>query len=169
MGILSCSSASAGSGSRCPILCRHEVRYVARMLHLVVLVLAVLMSCNDGSKGVSVGSLVGDDWRLVRWTADGKPVTLAEGPQITLAVHPDGGVSGNGSVNRYHGAMTLSDGKVAWGGPGFASTRMAGPPPLMDQELRYLAALAKVDHAALDGRTLTLTGGGQSNVLQFER
>jgi heat shock protein HslJ len=146
------------------------VRYVARVSHIVALGLAVLLvGCNDASKGMSIGSLTGDDWRLVRWKADGKPVALADGAQITLAVAPDGGVSGNASVNRYLGKMTLTDaGKVSWGGPGFATTRMAGPPPLMDQEQRYLAALAKVDHAWLEGRKLTLTGG-QAVVLDYER
>ena len=153
-----------------PFLSVRRVQYVAGMMHLALLSVAVLLvGCNDGSTSVSVGSLAGGDWRLVRWTADEKPVTLADGARITLAVTPDGGVSGNGSVNRYTGKMTLTDGKVAWGGPGFATTRMAGPPLFMDQEQRYLAALAKVDHASLDDRMLTLTGGGQSVVLQFER
>ena len=154
-----------------PILSRLRVRYGAGMRHLALFGLTILLAaCDDGSQAITLGSLAGADWRLVRWTSDGKPVELAEGSQITLAVTPEGDVSGGASVNRYRGRITLADtGKVSWGGPGFATTRMAGPPPLMEQEGRYLAALQAVDHAALDGRTLTLTAGGQSVVLQFER
>ncbi len=138
------------------------------MTSLAPLALAVLLAgCGDGPRGVSLAALSGDEWRLARWTADGKPVVLADGARVTLAVAADGAVSGNGSVNRYVGKMTLDDGKVAWGGAAFATTRMAGPPALMDQEQRYLAALAKVDHASLSGSTLTLSGAGQS--LEFER
>jgi heat shock protein HslJ len=144
------------------------VRYVARMLQLITLGLAVLIGgCSGGSKGISLAALAGDEWGLVRWTADGTPVVLAPGAKVTFAVTPDGNVSGSASVNRYIGKMTLTDaGKVRWGG-GFATTRMAGPPPLMDQETRYLAALAKVDHASLDGRKLTLSG--PAVVLDYER
>jgi heat shock protein HslJ len=139
-------------------------------MHLAFLGVALLLVACDDSKGLSVGALAGDEWRLVHWTSDGKPVALADGAQITLAVTPDGDVSGSGSVNRYRGKMTLTDtGKVSWGGAGFATTRMAGPQPLMDQEGRYLAVLAKVNTAAVDGRRLMLTGGGGSVVLLFER
>jgi heat shock protein HslJ len=140
-------------------------------MHLALLGLTILLAaCDDGSQALTVGSLAGDEWRLVRWTADGQPVALADGSRITLAVTPEGEVSGGSSVNRYRGKMTVTDaGKVSWGGAGFATTRMAGPPPLMEQEGRYLAALGAVDHAALAGGTLTLTGGGQAVALQFER
>jgi heat shock protein HslJ len=144
------------------------VRYVARMLHVMALGLAVVVAgCSGGSHGISLAALAGDEWRLVRWTADGAPVALVQVAKVTFAVTPDGNVSGGASVNRYIGKMTLTDaGKVTWGG-GFGTTRMAGPPQFMDQETRYLAALAKVDHASLDGRKLALTGPGV--VLEYER
>ena len=127
----------------------------------------LVAGCSGGSTDIGLAALAGDEWRLVRWTADGNPVTLVQGPKVTFAVTPEGNVSGSASVNRYVGKVTLTDaGKVTWGG-GFATTRMAGPPQLMDQETRYLAALAKVDHASLAGRKLTLTGPGV--VLEYER
>src|SRR5262245_37854136 len=138
------------------------------MLHLMALGFAVLVAgCSGGSQGINLAALAGDEWRLVRWTADGSPVTLVQVAKVTFAVTPDGNVSGASSVNRYVGKMTLTDdGKVTWAG-GFATTRMAGPPQFMDQETRYLAALAKVDHASLAGHKLTLTGPGV--VLEYER
>jgi len=158
-------------GHATPILYRLRVRYGAGMRLLALFGLTVLLAaCDDGSQAITIGSLAGADWRLVRWTSDGKPVELADGSQITLAVTPEGDVSGGASVNRYRGKITLTDtGKVSWGGPGFATTRMAGPQLLMEQEGRFLAALHAVDHAALDGRTLTLSGAGHSVVLQFVR
>jgi heat shock protein HslJ len=139
------------------------------MLHLMALGLAVVVTagCSGGSQGISLGALAGDEWRLVRWTADGTPVALVQGPKVTFAVTPEGNVSGSASVNRYIGKMTLTDGgKVTWGG-GFGTTRRAGPPQFMDQETRYLAALAKVEHASLAGGKLALTGPGVA--LEYER
>src|SRR5262245_5576599 len=139
------------------------------MAYLMALGLAVVVAagCSGGSQPISLAALAGDEWRLIRWTADGTPAALAEGAKVTFAVTPEGNISGNASVNRYVGKMALDDaGKVTWGG-GFATTRMAGPPPFMDQETRYLAALAKVDHASLDGRKLTLSG--PAVVLEYER
>src|SRR5262245_55512732 len=137
------------------------------MPHLMALGLVVASGCSGGSQGISLAALAGDEWRLVRWSAEGHPVALVQGAKVTFAVTPQGNVSGSASVNRYIGKMALDDGgKVTWGG-GFGTTRMAGPPQFMDQETRYLAALAKVDHAALDGRKLALSG--PAVMLEYER
>src|SRR5262245_7660356 len=139
------------------------------MPQLMALGLAVVVAagCSGGSQPISLAALTGDEWRLVRWMADGTPAALVQGAKVTFAVTPEGNISGSASVNRYMGKMALDDaGKVTWGG-GFGTTRMAGPPQFMDQETRYLAALAKVDHAALDGRKLALTGPGVA--LDYER
>lgn len=57
-------------------------------------------------------------------------------------------VSGSGGINRFGGTCTLVGDKLGFGP--LRVTRMAGPPDLMDQEAKFLAALAKVTTYQLD-------------------
>ena len=60
--------------------------------------------------------------------------------QSTLQPMPEGRIAGSGGCNRFTGKGVLAGGKVAIGI--LATTRMACPPAVMDQEDRYLKALA---------------------------
>jgi putative lipoprotein len=61
--------------------------------------------------------------------------------QSTLQPLPDGRVAGSSGCNRFNGSGVISGGKVAIGA--LATTRMACPPAIMDQEQKFLAALGK--------------------------
>ncbi len=61
-------------------------------------------------------------------------------------------VSGSGGVNRFNGTCKLAGDKLSFGP--LMSTRMAGPPAVMDQEAKFLAALAKVTAFKLDENDL---------------
>lgn len=61
-------------------------------------------------------------------------------------------VSGSGGINRFGGKCTLFGAKLSIGP--LRVTRMAGPPALMDQEAKFLAALAKVAAFKLDENDL---------------
>uniref|UniRef100_UPI001CD8D871 META domain-containing protein n=1 Tax=Salmonella enterica TaxID=28901 RepID=UPI001CD8D871 len=61
-------------------------------------------------------------------------------------------VSGSGGINRFGGNCTLVGDKLTFGP--LRVTRMAGPPALMDQEAKFLAALAKVAAFKLDEKDL---------------
>ncbi len=60
--------------------------------------------------------------------------------QSTLQPLPNGRVAGSSGCNRFTGQGFVSGGKVEIGT--LSTTRMACPPALMDQEAKYLKALA---------------------------
>ena len=60
--------------------------------------------------------------------------------QSTLQPMPDGRIAGSGGCNRFTGKGVIANGKVDIGL--LATTRMACPPAVMDQEDKYLKALA---------------------------
>ena len=94
-------------------------------------------------ESVSATALVGE------WTVEsieGAPV-VDESPAF-LGFGEDGRVHGNTSVNRLLGSWSLDEGVLQLGGLG--STKMAGPPTLMEQENQLLAALALVTRAEMD-------------------
>jgi heat shock protein HslJ len=69
-------------------------------------------------------------WRLVE--IDGEPVD----PDAPNEIQFDGGrVSGRVGVNRFNGSYTVSADTIEFGP--VATTRMAGPPELMDLERRF--------------------------------
>lgn len=100
-------------------------------------------------------ALTGTEW--VCLTIGGAPVKDQQPP--TLAFGADGRASGYAGVNRFGGAWATAAGDALALGP-LASTRMAGPPERMDLERRFLAAVAGVDSASIDGMTLTLRRAG---------
>lgn len=62
--------------------------------------------------------------------------------RATLAFDAEGKVAGSGSCNRYFGPYTLAADKVTFGN--MASTMMACPDALMEQERRFLQTLQQV-------------------------
>lgn len=95
--------------------------------------------------------LAGTTW-LVE-TVAGRTV-LGE-TQLTLRFGGNGQVSGNAGCNSFHGSFQL-DGEALSFGP-LASTRMACPEEIMDQETQFLAALGATERVTLEeGRTLLL-------------
>jgi heat shock protein HslJ len=103
-------------------------------------------------------------WQLTAGTVDGQPLALVADAPVTFVV--DGSnVSGRSACNQYFGQFALVDGRVTLGGLG--GTEMACDEPIMRLEGAYLAGLAKVDAARMDGEALVLTGRGTE--LRFER
>ena len=82
-------------------------------------------------------------------TINGKEYKLTdEKPFIKL--ENDGKVSGFASINRFFGSMLIDNqGSVKWTAP-FGSTRMAGPPELMEQENSFLNALQKTESFSIE-------------------
>jgi heat shock protein HslJ len=83
---------------------------------------------------------------------------------LDLTFGADGRVSGFAGVNQFNGPFEMA---AAGGNRGtlrfgeLASTLMAGPANLMNQEKRYLDALRAVDGYIAEGGLLELTAGGQ--------
>lgn len=111
-----------------------------------------------------------NEWRLVRWIANGETRALMPDSTVTIAFDPSGKVSGKASVNRYTGTYHFDvDGRLRWQPGGFALTRMAGMPPLMAQERAFLDSLRRTSLYRADGQTLILESPNASTVLTFTR
>ena len=107
-------------------------------------------------------------WDLEGMTIEGRQIVMDVDATVTIRFDPAGQVGGLAGVNRYTGTYSLSaEGRLRWGAPGFATTRRAGPPELMEKERVYLQALRKVEVAILAGPTLLLQSDDASTVLSF--
>lgn len=84
-----------------------------------------------------------------RWLAeDIRGGGVIDNLQSVLEISADGSVSGSGGCNRLHGQATISGTSLAFGA--IASTRMACPPAVMDQESKFLSALEMVRSFRID-------------------
>ncbi len=80
---------------------------------------------------------------------------------------PDGSFSGNASCNRMHGSWSLQNGRLELSR--LATTKMAGPPPLADQEARLLAALGRVERVERTAGLLVLRTAGGDELVRARR
>ena len=74
---------------------------------------------------------------------------VVDNAQTTIEIARDGSTTGSTGVNRYMAKATI-EGQNIKIEPGPATTRAAGPPALMDQESKFLAALSKVKQYRID-------------------
>jgi heat shock protein HslJ len=88
--------------------------------------------------------------------------------QTTLEVSNDGTVSGSTAVNRYGGKASIDGNKITLGQ--LVMTRRAGPPALMDQESKFVAALEKVASFQVDDAgLLNLLDAEGKNLVRFSK
>jgi heat shock protein HslJ len=95
-------------------------------------------------------SLVGTEWQL----EDLAGVGVLEHVEATLAFPEAGKTAGNGSCNRFFGPVEISGDSIRFGP--FASTRMACPYAVANQEAKYLKALEGAKRFARKGPHLTI-------------
>jgi len=98
---------------------------------------------------VSVNSAAGREWRLV--TLKGKKVTTERSPTMKF---DSGKLSIFGGVNRLSGSYALIGDNVVMGD--LITTKMAGPPELMELERNFAAALKYVNGFHVHGEDLEL-------------
>jgi heat shock protein HslJ len=96
--------------------------------------------------------LVGPNWQLLMYNNGRQAVqSILEGTQPTATFGSDGHMSGSGGCNTFNGPYQTSGRTIAMGP--FATTRMACPQPVMDQEFAYLKALENATrYEFVDGR-----------------
>jgi heat shock protein HslJ/uncharacterized protein YecT (DUF1311 family) len=112
----------------------------------------------------------GHEWRLVGLVVAGTPTPIVPGSAITIRFDDNGLARGAASLNRYQGGYQLGpDGALVWVGPGFVTTRMAGPPDLMQQEAVFLEALQAASRLRIEKGTLLLESANGGTRLTFER
>jgi heat shock protein HslJ len=116
----------------------------------------------------AASALMGSEWRLLdlhgRPALDGVSATLA----FPKNLPQEGRLHGHGSCNRFSGSVSVDTNHHMQIGQ-IASTRMACPGPVGEQENRYLAALQQVHHFDIQGPQLLLYVQGQNLPLRFER
>jgi len=142
---------------------------------MVLFPAAWLMACATNTKDLpvvvnseNVAKLQNRQWVLRSMTLDNRDSVMDLEANLTLAFGPNGKVTGYAAVNRFNGSYSFSpDGKLSWPGPGFVTTRKAGPPELMEKERAYLQALPQTDRAILKGHILLLQNDGESTILTF--
>jgi heat shock protein HslJ len=96
------------------------------------------------------GSLAGTSW--IARDIDGRGVV--DGVASTLTFERDGRLAGRAACNRYFGTARSSGDRLELKPQG--TTRMACPQPVMEQETRFLAALAATAGFRWEGGTLLL-------------
>lgn len=100
--------------------------------------------------------LTGTTWQLVQ--LDGRSLQPAEG-RYTLTLSADEGrISGTGGCNRLAGPFETDKNRTLKFGP-LITTRMACPD--LEQEQRFLQALASTTHYDMDGPLLLLLSDGE--------
>jgi putative lipoprotein len=118
------------------------------------------------------GAALADDVSVVepegRWLAeDITGAGVIDNVQTILEIGADGRATGSGGCNRYTGAVMLNGAAISFGPA--ASTRMACPPAVMDQEQKFFTALGEVRGWRVDATTgkLALLDATGSPVLIF--
>ncbi len=113
-------------------------------------------------------ALEGPRWKLKQ--LDGKPALTGEHwPAAGITFTREGQdrvIAANTGVNSLGGTYTLAGDRLTIV-PG-AMTEMAGPPPLMDQERAFIAALQRVTSYRISGAALELLDG-ETVLARFER
>jgi heat shock protein HslJ len=103
----------------------------------------------------------GKVWRLHELQPRGDAELLRPEAMITLAIDtPVGKASGKGGCNGWFATAKVHGRELGFTGMG--ATMMACPPPAMDEERAFFAAIGRTQGYAVDehGLTLTLSDGG---------
>src|SRR5262245_26808829 len=126
-----------------------SMRILTTALAAVILI-AGCRSADPAASEPSAGSLVGTAW--IAEQIDGQGVL--DHVQSTLTFERPDRISGSAACNRYFGGFELAGSTVRLKPAG--TTRMACPPPVMDQETKFLAALGAVTTYRRDANRLLL-------------
>lgn len=126
------------------------------MRALVVTPFLVLLNACAHAPAIK---LEGTAWRAEDLGGQG----VLERAQSTVSFHAPGRVAGSTGCNRYAGAATIQGEAVSFGQ--LASTRMACEPALMEQEHKFLKALAEIRRYRVDANGLLHLEGANGEPL----
>jgi heat shock protein HslJ len=121
--------------TRQPAICRDSM---TGMPHPETVTLALGKDWFTGCGGAPVDLLTAQAWRITE--IDGGPALA--GVPLALRFDPDDKITGQGGCNGFFAGFALTGEGLGIGPLG--ATRMACAPPIMDQEARLFAALARV-------------------------
>lgn len=119
-----------------------------------------LTACSSGPELTDARDLMIGQWTIT--AIDGAPVPDAS--EATLEFTSDGVVGGNATLNRLRGSYEIADGVLRFSR--LVTTRRAGPPQLMEQERRVLAAMEATARVNRDGDELLLCDADGTELLR---
>ncbi len=129
-----------------------------------LLIVGLAWGCGGpGTTGPDPADLVGTTWLAEEIDGAG----VLEEVRSTLTFSSLEQAAGDTCCNRYFGSLTLEGDGIRFGPLG--STRMACPPPVMEQEIRFTSALERVRRWERQGDRLTLFGEGPEPLVRFTR
>ena len=118
----------------------------------------------------NIQQIIEVEWRLLRITENNIVFIEPDKSIPTILFLPDNKVAGSATINRYFGNYMLdAKGVLTWNEPGFASTMMAGPPELMEQEQQYLQKLQKTNRIIKQAQQLVLENADGTIQIIFQR
>jgi putative lipoprotein len=123
---------------------------MTQLLSAVLAAIVLVAGCRSADPRPAAASLVGSAWRAEE--IEGRAVL--ERVHSTLTFESLDRIAGGTACNRYFGGLELGEGTIRLKPVG--STRMACEPDVMDQERRFLAALAAATAFRRDGDKLLL-------------
>lgn len=137
-------------------------------LGLAALVTAAVVGCAGGGgsqqqDGPAALALVGSQWLAEDIRGGG----VLDRPLSTITFGPEQAVYGSGGCNRFRGSATISGEKLRFGP--LASTMMACPPAVMDQERKFLDALEATRTYRFEGPFLYFLDDGGTKLVTFTR
>ncbi|WP_226703593.1 META domain-containing protein [Microbulbifer elongatus] len=127
----------------------------------LAIVIAGCMNMGDKDSGPtqnpgSMSAVCGDKWEMRLLRINGQAVPVDQPQEFTFLCNSDGEAMGKSGINTYRGTLQITtNGQILWDTASFASTKMAGPPQIMEQETQYLRALSGTRQAFVK------SGGGR--------
>jgi heat shock protein HslJ len=135
--------------------CRPVVRAAAIVLAAAAAVLALDAQASDAAR------LIGRTWRATSIQGGGVIANV----HSTVRFEAAGKVTGSGGCNRLFGAARIAGHSLAFAD--IATTRKACPPAVMQQEQKFLAALAATRTFRFTGPTLRLYDASGAELVRF--
>jgi putative lipoprotein len=132
-----------------------------KQVWVVPVLFMTLMGCATVQAETDNESLTGITWLAEDINGKGVIDML----QTTLEFADDGKIGGNGGCNRYFGSATITGQDIEIGPLG--ATRMMCPESIMNQEMDFMQALAKVTRWEMRNGLLYMFADSDKAVLRF--
>lgn len=149
-----------------------RTRFSGLLIASLLLTLVLGAGCSGPKEDPS--ALVGSMWTVVKYTEpSGRPVRPVQagegiGRDLSLRFVSETSLSGDSGVNTFGSSYrALSDGSFSLGA--IASTKMAGPQSLMDQEAQFYTALENAVRYEVSEDALSLIDGDDTTLVRFKR
>ncbi len=132
----------------------------------IVILVVLFTACGGDDEGAAQdpADLEGDPWVLTQMLDAAGESEIVQGVDAEF----DGStMSGVSACNRYNTSYEATGNEITFGP--IAGTQMACPEPEMSVEARYLELLATVATFEVDGRSMSMSDGEGTPILQFAR